>query len=504
MSLLDIAQARKSKLRDGYSDVKAGVDGAATRVEYGVAQSASSGGYVSILIDGSDSAFTVPCDSTIRNGDRVSYISTGGSGKAVSLYGNTAAIASAQSAADAAAAIAEATDQYFWYDSNGAHVSTTADTATGDQNIIMNSNGVLLRQQSKNLAAFTPTSVAFYDGLGNAASNIVAQFGQDSARIGYQGSDNVTIYPGGMEVNTNGLMSCEIAKSGDPLAGLVSRERFPYSSPGPVAYIFNGSPLSGSQLGFVYDGEIIIVFSQGHSATQTLSSTYGGITVAYDGNNKITVSGGSLTSAALGVNYRKATAVDAPFFTFGTSTDEAADRAAISFSAGIGLTARNRFQSVLGKYNANYDGPLVVGNGTDAANRSNAMTVGWDGTVTLGTPLPVASGGTGDTGVSSSTTGTSVITVASGITLQSATFRSWGKMAQVLIGFRVSSALADNATVIVGTLVSGMRPIMATQCGYISNDGYISTTGEIAVRNITGASISTTTTIYTAATYLLA
>lgn len=138
----------------------------------------------------------------------------------------------------------------------------------------------------------------------------------------------------------------------------------------------------------------------------------------------------------------------------------------------------------------------------------------WDTFYTVANPpaldalsgtLPVANGGTGQTGVSSAeTTVANVIDAGTGVTISNVTYRTWGKMAQVLVGFRVSSALADNATVVVGTLVSGKRPVMASQCGYISNDGYISTTGEIAVRNITGSSIGTTTTIYTAASYLLA
>lgn len=85
MSILDIAQQRKGKLRDGYSTNKAGASEAKTRVEYGTAQGDSSGGFVEIMIDNSDESFEVACDSPISNGDRVAYISTNGNGKAVSV-----------------------------------------------------------------------------------------------------------------------------------------------------------------------------------------------------------------------------------------------------------------------------------------------------------------------------------------------------------------------------------------------------------------------------------
>ena len=85
MSVLDIAQQRNGKLRDGYSVNKAGASMEETRVEYGTAQGDSSGGFVSIMIDNSDESFEVSCDSPISRGDRVAYISTNGNGKAVSV-----------------------------------------------------------------------------------------------------------------------------------------------------------------------------------------------------------------------------------------------------------------------------------------------------------------------------------------------------------------------------------------------------------------------------------
>lgn len=85
--------------------------------------------------------------------------------------------ASAARAASGAQAIAEAVGQHFWADGSGAHVSTDPGDATGERNILMNSLGILLRQGATWLASFSDSAVAFYDGLGNTADNILAQFG---------------------------------------------------------------------------------------------------------------------------------------------------------------------------------------------------------------------------------------------------------------------------------------------------------------------------------------
>lgn len=83
-----------------------------------------------------------------------------------------------------AAAIATATKQYFWYDEDGAHIGTVAENGNSNYNSLWNSNGLLLRKNENNLAAFTDSTVQFYDGTGNADSNIVAKFGGDNTKIG--------------------------------------------------------------------------------------------------------------------------------------------------------------------------------------------------------------------------------------------------------------------------------------------------------------------------------
>lgn len=81
--------------------------------------------------------------------------------------------------------VAEAINQHFWTDGSGVHVSqeTQQDFAEdGGPNILVNSAGVLLRDALNWLAQLTPGAVAFYDGMGNTASNLMASFGPTGVR----------------------------------------------------------------------------------------------------------------------------------------------------------------------------------------------------------------------------------------------------------------------------------------------------------------------------------
>ena len=130
----------------------------------------------------------------------------------------TAQAANAERVAYEAQQVAEAVNQHFWHDSNGAHVT---DAAQGDwlaeyakpnhgelssptdahpwYNQLMNSAGNLLRTGLVNLASWTRSAIAFYDGQGNGAENIVAQFGTNLARVGSHFGTHIDITPSGIE-----------------------------------------------------------------------------------------------------------------------------------------------------------------------------------------------------------------------------------------------------------------------------------------------------------------
>lgn len=135
------------------------------------------------------------------------------------------------------------TRAHFWADAGGAHVATVAgDISQGYSTTIGatgSTTGILLQKDAKNLASFTPSAlnfyrhvdgaaqtvasytdhgaiiynedggvsstfsksaVAFFDGLGSEASNMVAQFGKNIARIGALDGVHTDITNTGMTV----------------------------------------------------------------------------------------------------------------------------------------------------------------------------------------------------------------------------------------------------------------------------------------------------------------
>lgn len=53
-----------------------------------------------------------------------------------------------------------------------------------------------------------------------------------------------------------------------------------------------------------------------------------------------------------------------------------------SHAGGVGTIAKNYYQTVIGRYNANKNSAFIIGNGSSDTERSNALTVDWDGNIT--------------------------------------------------------------------------------------------------------------------------
>ena len=106
----------------------------------------------------------------------------------------------AQEAAEAAERVANTVNQHFWQRANnpdgaGAGVFITEVTQEdftdptspnyqSGANQLSNSAGILLRDGLTNFAQLTPGETAFYDGAGNASTNVVATFGTSGSVIG--------------------------------------------------------------------------------------------------------------------------------------------------------------------------------------------------------------------------------------------------------------------------------------------------------------------------------
>lgn len=109
--------------------------------------------------------------------------------------------------AESAKAIAEATDQHFWNDTNGVHVSTQDKVPNGTRNILINSVGILLRAVDNYLAELSASGVKFYDGLGNASTNETASFGSNGAKIGKVDETHLSVNSSAIEIISSTLQT---------------------------------------------------------------------------------------------------------------------------------------------------------------------------------------------------------------------------------------------------------------------------------------------------------
>lgn len=106
-----------------------------------------------------------------------------------------AQINSAVGLAEAAEAVASATGQHFWPDTDGVHVTEVTQEDWNDStstnyhsgaNVLLNALGQLFRDGLNNLLALmggTNPGVAIYDGAGNDAENVVASFDGDGMTV---------------------------------------------------------------------------------------------------------------------------------------------------------------------------------------------------------------------------------------------------------------------------------------------------------------------------------
>lgn len=167
-------------------------------------------------------------------------------------------VAIAKKAADEAEAVATAVNQHFWNDTNGAHVTDITHDAWEDAaadgfsdlsdlkpypNLLLNSLGILLRSALNNLVSITRSAIAFYDGLGNTASNIVAQFGVDGARLGYVDQTHAVVDGSGLQVyDDDGNATASFLADGSQIGALEST-RLSLSGDGIVGYTSDGKPV---------------------------------------------------------------------------------------------------------------------------------------------------------------------------------------------------------------------------------------------------------------------
>lgn len=148
-------------------------------------------------------AVELPCTVDVREGDELLVSLYGSDGQlspvvtAVAAGGDRTREEVQQAAQDAThaaemagevAAVATATNQHFFADTTGVHVTTDESDAAGGSNVLLNASGMVLRSSETPLAAFTPSGVSVYDGAGADAANVVASFSSKGVELGAPGS----------------------------------------------------------------------------------------------------------------------------------------------------------------------------------------------------------------------------------------------------------------------------------------------------------------------------
>lgn len=200
ISDFDLARRLFPRAADVVREATAGVP--ATSQVRGTATGDSADGTVTVVLEteagGETAEMEVPTIGGVTEGSEVLVTLLDGTPvdctRAGSVDETWGAATAAEAAAEAAQAVADAVGQHFWYDSNGAHVTQVTQDEWNDQtstttyhrgpNALWNALGMLFRDAENNLLSVLTNGIAIYDGNGNAAANILAQFTANLVRIG--------------------------------------------------------------------------------------------------------------------------------------------------------------------------------------------------------------------------------------------------------------------------------------------------------------------------------
>ncbi len=308
-----------------------------------------------------------------------------------------AAQAAAELTANAAMEVASAIGQHFWFDDSGAHVSTEEDEPEGEQNTLWNSMGMLFRKAANILLAIVTgdnPGVAIYDGTGNAATNILAQFTGALAQIGRSNSSHVNIdYHSLQLIDKEGNTYAHLSDLRDASGKATVTETFEgdgstyaFSVAFSVASVvevtlndvatttysrssqrfsFSPTPSSGTVISITYvtTSTLIKAYTFGTRAANTLLGAY---------------------SAVVG---RLCEASGAYSFAEGENT---VARGKHSHAMNNNTIANDDDQTVIGRFNkALKKYAFIIGNGRKVSARSNAFTVDWSGNTDIAGAITV-------------------------------------------------------------------------------------------------------------------
>ncbi len=503
-----------------------------TRIS-GTATADSADGTVTVQLEDGD-VIEVGTIGSVSAGDTVTIHVQRGEAQVIASEGWGDAM---QAAVDEATAIAEATGQHFWHDSNGAHVTEItqdqwAQSQTG-HNILVNAEGMLLRDALNFLAAFSPSAVTFYDGNGNDASNITAQFGSAGAIIGASGRPRVLVSSDRLSaVNADDALFFDVDYNGAQTTARTSIAAYKvdYVDDG-TNQLFDQIDISSAASGTIGMSGITVILPTIYDRVGSVISTSNCTATLNSGSHTVDIvptvtfiagTSGSVTATAVldnlsgpditvtlvftynatdgtldatiavadmrldyittgSVGYDIVTT--APAFTLG-SRQAGGTSGDYSAAIGEGIEAQGDYQTAVGRYNvADSTSALIIGNGTGENARSNAFTVDWSGNVEAAGTIEAKCGAVATSGVATASTGTT-------ISAQEAV--KWGGIAQVRLAFTRNSAItvlaSGNITDFTAvTLASEYRPKVATAFACPADDagpifGTINTDGTVVVK----------------------
>ena len=462
----------------------------------------------------------------------------------------TESIVMVRSIADAAKRVADAIDQHFWTDTSGIHVThaTQEDWAANQSgpNVLINSVGQLFRDGLNNLVAITTESgaraISFYDGLGNAAGNILAYFGSDGARIGRSNRSHLELDYHSLQLldkESRTYFHVSDLRDESGTADIIEHFRsYDYVTHARAGQYHEGLTLSYyPELG-LFGQSSVVVFGTEYTWQQSGIDQYT-YRFELDGSGAyllLTPEVTSYNSGTIDVTYRTTNAM-LKALTFGTRKSgkvlgmvsssfgrdceaSGSDSAAFGYNTiasgdnaiaagrdteasvrnseahGIGTVAcGTNAQFVTGRYNSrDYDGTyaLIIGNGTSNDSRSNAITVDWDGNVdAAGRITQAVDSTTATVGAASASIGTNSIRRAGNV------------VTVTLANIQLASAIANNGySGTIATVPAGYRPASnaygacyAAGANLGGSYARITTAGIVAIRNQSGASIAASTTV---------
>ena len=346
--------------------------------------------------------------------------------------------------ANTAITLAEGVNDHFWSDSAGAHITEDTqedyldDPSAAGGNTLITSQGMAVRHGTDQLASFTasgaqigkddenrlivtPIELLQKNADGAVFFNVNTNNGTKTISVtlnGGSGSKSQSIassksttavsevsIPSDLESGTTVTLSSVTGKikpqyTGSEMVGwslVFSNDTFSSTYREPSGFVTSNTlacfdvPSTNISIGtnythsyacdltVNYSGSAIGIYhvecAVSYIASENKCSSVWTITNNYSSSRSISVSW-----SALQADFSYSTTV--PYYILGTSADAAVG--AFSIVGGQSVYATSDNQSAFGKFNvqdSNNDYAFMIGNGSDSANRSNALTVDWSGNV---------------------------------------------------------------------------------------------------------------------------